>query len=183
MLNKGKIFLFGEIKQKKTLEIIQKLKYLILKNTKKIFIYINSPGGDVDCGTAILDEMQEAIENGIQINTVGCGLAASMAAIILAHGKKRFATQNTTIMLHPISYETGWDYHKYIKKYADFTGKLSENIMRRLAHRCGYESDKDQRKFMTMIDDSIWLNVQDAINFRIIDAVWNKKAERAYEKR
>ena len=64
-----------------------------------ISMYINSPGGDVSAGEAIIDTM-----NYIKapVSTIGMGLVASMASVILAAGEKgkRFALQNTQIMIH-----------------------------------------------------------------------------------
>lgn len=68
-------------------------------NTKDITIYVNSPGGSVSAGLAIIDTM-----NYIQpdVSTVCIGMSASMGAMILMHGKKgkRFALPHSEVMIH-----------------------------------------------------------------------------------
>ena len=66
---------------------------------KEIFFYINSPGGSITDGMAIVDTM-----NYIKcpVSTMCVGLAASMGAVLLACGEKgkRFATPNSEILIH-----------------------------------------------------------------------------------
>ena len=66
---------------------------------KEIFFYINSPGGSITDGMAIVDTM-----NYIKcpVTTVCVGLAASMGAVLLAAGEKgkRFAMPNSEVMIH-----------------------------------------------------------------------------------
>lgn len=66
---------------------------------KEIFFYLNSPGGHVSSGLAIYDTMQYIKS---PISTVCMGQAASMAAILLAAGKKgkRFALPHARILIH-----------------------------------------------------------------------------------
>jgi ATP-dependent Clp protease protease subunit len=66
---------------------------------KDIKLYINSPGGSVSAGLAIYDTMQHV---SCDISTICMGMAASMAAVILAGGAKgkRLALPNSEIMIH-----------------------------------------------------------------------------------
>lgn len=68
-------------------------------NTKDIYMYINSPGGVITSGMAIVDTM-----NFIKspVSTIATGMAASMASIILAEGEKgkRFALPHATVLIH-----------------------------------------------------------------------------------
>ena len=97
-----RLFLWGEVNDESSLQLIKQLKYLYQKNSDPIYLYINSYGGIVEDGLAIIDEMQGLMESGVEINTVAQGQACSMAAYILACGSYRYATANTTIMLHPV---------------------------------------------------------------------------------
>jgi ATP-dependent Clp protease protease subunit len=67
-----------------------------------IYIIINSPGGHVTDGLAILDSINGVKAMGSDVYTIATGMAASMAAFLLAAGTKgcRFATPNAEIMLH-----------------------------------------------------------------------------------
>ena len=66
---------------------------------KDIHMYINSPGGSVDAGFAIMDVMQYIRP---QVSTICMGLAASMGAFLLAAGEKgkRFSLPNSRILIH-----------------------------------------------------------------------------------
>src|SRR6059036_717695 len=69
---------------------------------KDIFIYINSPGGDVYAGLAIYDTMQFIRPD---VQTICIGIAMSMGAILLAGGTKgkRMALPNAKILIHQVS--------------------------------------------------------------------------------
>ncbi len=66
---------------------------------KDVFMYVNSPGGDVMAGLAIYDTMQYIKP---RVSTICLGQAASMAAVLLAAGTpgKRFALPHATVLIH-----------------------------------------------------------------------------------
>jgi len=69
---------------------------------KDIFVYINSPGGSVTAGLAIYDTMQYVRP---RVATICIGLAASMAALILAGGApgQRYSLPNSRVLIHQVS--------------------------------------------------------------------------------
>ena len=80
--------------------IIAQLLFLEADNQDRdIFVYINSPGGSVSAGLAIYDTMQYLRA---PVSTICIGMAASMAAVLLAAGAKgkRYALPNSRIMIH-----------------------------------------------------------------------------------
>jgi ATP-dependent Clp protease protease subunit len=80
--------------------VIAQLLFLEAEDPEKdVFLYINSPGGTVTAGLAIYDTMQYVKPD---INTTCVGLAASMAAVLLAAGApgKRAALKNSRILIH-----------------------------------------------------------------------------------
>lgn len=82
--------------------IIAQMLFLASEDAKKdIKLYINSPGGSVSAGMAIYDTMQYVK---CDVSTICLGMAASMAATLLAAGTpgKRFALPNAEIMIHQI---------------------------------------------------------------------------------
>ena len=92
------IMLFGEINDATSASIISQLLFLSSTDEKKdIFIYINSPGGSVTSGLSIYDTMKYIKPN---VVTIGMGLCASMGAFLLSSGDKRYALENTKIMIH-----------------------------------------------------------------------------------
>ena len=100
LLKEGTIFLGGPIDDNVANIVIAQLLFLQHEDPKReISMYINSPGGSIHAGLAIIDTMQH-IKN--DISTVGVGLAASMAAVILSCGTKgkRQILPNAEVMIH-----------------------------------------------------------------------------------
>lgn len=94
------IFIGTEISDQMANVIIAQLLFLKMEDPKKdINLYINSPGGQITAGLAILDTMKFL---GCDINTYCIGQAVSMAAILLAGGTKgkRYALPHSRIMIH-----------------------------------------------------------------------------------
>ncbi|MEO5646347.1 MAG: ATP-dependent Clp endopeptidase proteolytic subunit ClpP [Candidatus Paceibacterota bacterium] len=94
------IFLAGPIDDNVANIVIAQLLFLANEDSKKdIYLYINSPGGSVTAGLAILDTMQFIKPD---VSTICVGLAASMGSHLLAGGAKgkRFALPNSEIMIH-----------------------------------------------------------------------------------
>jgi ATP-dependent Clp protease protease subunit len=100
LLNDRIIFLGSEVNDDAANIIIAQMLYLESEDPdKEITLYINSPGGSITSGLAIYDTMQYVRA---PVSTVCIGLAASMAAWILAAGTKglRRALPNARIMIH-----------------------------------------------------------------------------------
>jgi len=94
------IFLDGEINDETASLVVAQLLFLESEDPDKdISLYINSPGGVITAGFAIYDTMQYIKP---QVSTICVGMAASMAAFLLAAGEKgkRFALPNAEIMIH-----------------------------------------------------------------------------------
>lgn len=95
------VFLSGEITDDNANIIISELLYLDSLNHEDICLYINSPGGSVTAGLAIYDTMNYIKSD---VSTIVIGMAASMAAFILATGTKgkRYALPNAEVMIHEV---------------------------------------------------------------------------------
>lgn len=107
LLDERIIFINGEINDNMSNLIISELLYLDSINNNDIDIYINSPGGSVSSGLAIIDTMNFVKSD---IKTIVTGMAASMASIILANGTKgkRYSLKNSEVMIHqPIGNTSG----------------------------------------------------------------------------
>ncbi|GFZ27175.1 ATP-dependent Clp endopeptidase proteolytic subunit ClpP [Lactobacillus corticis] len=94
------IMLSGEINDQTANSVIAQLLFLDAQdNTKDISLYINSPGGVITSGLAIMDTMNFIKSD---VSTIAIGMAASMASVLLAAGTKgkRFALPNSTVLIH-----------------------------------------------------------------------------------
>ena len=102
LLNDRIIFLGGPIDDHVANLVIAQLLYLDHADSKKdIQLYINSPGGSVTAGLAIVDTMNFVKSD---ISTICVGIAASMGAVLLSAGQKgkRFALPNSEVMIHQV---------------------------------------------------------------------------------
>lgn len=100
LLKERIVFLAGPINDEVANIIIAQLLFLQSEDPKKdISLYVNSPGGSVTAGLAIIDTMRHIKP---AVSTVCVGFAASMGAWILSSGEKgkRFALPNAEIMIH-----------------------------------------------------------------------------------
>ena len=100
LLNDRIIFLGEEIKSVSDNLVVAQLLHLESQDAEKdISLYINSPGGEVYSGLAILDTMNFIKP---QVSTICVGMAASMAAVLLSAGAKgkRFCLPHSKVMIH-----------------------------------------------------------------------------------
>lgn len=100
LLEERKIYIWGAVHDESARKVVDRLLYLnSVDSEKPITFYINSPGGVITSGMAIIDTMQ-LIPN--PVHTVCMGLAASMGAMMLVMGEKghRYAWPHARIMIH-----------------------------------------------------------------------------------
>lgn len=100
LLNDRIIFLGEEINSVNANLVVAQLLHLESQDAEKdISLYINSPGGEVYSGLAILDTMNFIKP---QVSTICVGMAASMAAVLLSAGAKgkRFCLPHSKVMIH-----------------------------------------------------------------------------------
>ena len=140
---------------------------------KEIFFYINSPGGSITDGMAIVDTM-----NYIKcpVSTVCVGMAASMGAVLLTAGEKgkRFAMPNSEILIHqPLIGGGGLQGQTTeIKIHADHMVRTREKLNRFLSERTGkpieqIEKDTERDHYMT---------AQEALEYGLIDEIMEKRS-------
>lgn len=183
LLDTGRVFINGEIDEEQSLNFVMQIKYLVLKNFKEIYIYINSEGGEVEAAMAIIDEIEIAIKNGVNVVTICAGKAYSCGAFILIYGNERYATKHSSIMIHPVQYELYEDYIKLQQKYSEFSIKQYEKFIKQIAKKCGNKTVKAVNKFVRDVDENIWVDVHSAIKMNIVDGIWTARLEKGiYEK-
>lgn len=93
------IFIQGEIDSEMANRFLSEIIFLSEKTDKPINIFINSPGGEVNAGLLIYDIIQDAK---MPVNLICTGMAASMAAVLLAGGQegRRFILPHSKVMIH-----------------------------------------------------------------------------------
>ncbi|HDH99200.1 MAG TPA: ATP-dependent Clp endopeptidase proteolytic subunit ClpP [bacterium] len=170
LLKERIIFLAGPVTDPLANSIIAQLLLLSSKDPKKdIQIYINSPGGSVTAGLAIYDTMQYVKPD---ISTVCVGMAASMAATILAAGTKgkRFALPNSEILLHQVMGGVSGEAVE-IEITAKQIIKIKERLNKILARHTGQPLKTIEKD----TDRDFYLSAEAAKKYGIIDEVIKTK--------
>lgn len=166
LLKENIIFLGGPIDDGVANIIIAQLLFLQSEDPKKdITLYVNSPGGHVTAGLAIIDTMNNIKNN---VSTVCVGLAASMGAVILASGTKgkRYALPNSEIMIHqPLGGAEGQATD--IEISAKHIIKTRENLNKMLAKSTGQTLAKIEKD----VDRNYFMSAEDAKKYGIVDKV------------
>lgn len=164
------IFLGGGINDDVANLIIAQLLFLEAEDPKKdIFLYVNSPGGHVHSGLAIVDAMNHVKPD---VATVAVGMAASMGSIILASGAKgkRFALPNADIMIHqPHGGAEGQasDIEISARRIISLRARLNKI----LAEQSGQPLEKVERD----VDRDFFLTAEEAKKYGIVDKVYKTK--------
>ena len=165
MLSENIIFISGEINNEKANLVVAELLYLSSISDSDIMLYINSPGGSVSAGLAIYDTMNY-IKN--DVCTIGIGMCASMAALLLSSGTigKRYALENTEIMIHqPLGGAKGKA--SDIQILASEINKTKLNIINILSKN----TKKSKSKIEKDIEKDYYMTSVEAKEYNIIDDI------------
>lgn len=166
LLNDRIIFLGEDVNAHTANIVIAQLLYLAHEDsTKDIKLYINSPGGSVYDGLAIIDTMNYIKPD---VQTIGIGLQASMGAMLLSAGAKgkRFALPNARIMIHQPSSGTQG-------KITDQEIALKEGIYlkKRLAEIFAHNTGQKLAIVEKDMDRDNWMSAEEAKKYGIIDKI------------
>lgn len=170
LLKERIIFIGGAITMEMANSVVAQLLHLEQEDSEKdITIYINSPGGVVDAGMAMIDTMHYIKPD---VSTVVIGMAASMGAMILSQGVKgkRYALPNSRVMIHqPLSGVEGQASDIVIK--AEEILKMKRNLIDMVAKSSGQKKEKVEKD----MDRDFWMSSVDAKKYGIIDTVITKR--------
>ncbi|MBU6370989.1 MAG: ATP-dependent Clp protease proteolytic subunit [Patescibacteria group bacterium] len=170
LLKEHIIFLSGSIDFETANIVIAQLLFLQSEDPKKdIKLYIDSPGGLVTAGLAIVDTMNH-IKN--DVSTVCVGLAASMASIILSAGTKgkRYILPNAEVMIHqPLGGAEGQA--SDIEISAKHIVKMRENLNKMLSKNTSQPLAKIEKD----VDRDFFMDADEAKKYGIVDKVLDSK--------
>jgi ATP-dependent Clp protease protease subunit len=167
LLKENIIFLGTPIDDTVANLVIAQLLFLEAEDPERdISIYINSPGGSITSGLAILDTMRFVRPD---IVTICVGQAASMAAVLLAAGSKgkRFSLPNSRIMIHQPSMSGLAGQAADIDIYAKEILRMREALNAILAECSGQSVDRVARD----VDRDYIMSSDQAVEYGMIDRV------------
>jgi ATP-dependent Clp protease protease subunit len=166
------IFIGGPIDDNVANLVVAQLLFLESEDPEKeIFLYIDSPGGAVYPGFAIYDTMQYIRP---QVSTICVGMAASMAAILLAAGGKgkRFGLPNSRVLIHQPHIQGGVG-----GQATDIEIQAKEILRMRdigshvLAKHTGQPFEKIEKD----VDRDYWMSAAEAKEYGLIDDIFVSK--------
>jgi ATP-dependent Clp protease protease subunit len=173
LLKENIIFLGTPIDDNVANLIIAQMLFLAAEDPERdISLYINSPGGSITAGLAILDTMRLVQPD---IVTYCLGQAASMAAVLLACGSKgkRFSLPNSRILIHQPSMSGLGGQAADIDIYAREILRMRQSLNEILAEACGQTVDKISRD----VDRDYILDPHGAVDYGLIDRVISSSKE------
>ncbi len=170
LLKERIIILSEEVNSATASLILGQLLFLEYEDPEKdIQFYINSPGGEVDSGLMIYDTMQYIKPD---VQTICCGMAASMAAVLLAGGAKgkRYCLPNSEVMIHqPLGGVQGQA--SDIEIAAGQILKKREQLNKILAERTGQDYDRIAKD----TDRNFWFDALQAKEYGLVDHIMERK--------
>ena len=161
-----RIFLTGSIDDQLAETTCATLAAAANQSGDPIHLVINSPGGSVSAGLAIIDTVKALA---CPVHTHVLGIAASMAAVIAACGEKgyRSASPSSVLLIHqPLIYGAGGQVSDIVIA-ADAVLKQKQMLNELLARETG----NTIRRIENATDRDTWLGAEEAVNFGLIDRV------------
>ncbi len=164
------VMISGPIDMAMANTVVAQLLFLESENPNAdISLYLNTPGGEVNAGWAIMDTMQYIKPN---VSTIGMGLVASMGSVLLAAGAKgkRFVLPNTEIMIHqPLAGTQGQvtDMEIHVANFK----RTKERLIKQMA---GFTGRKEKELFDAMERDN-YMDAEAAKKFGLIDDILIRK--------
>lgn len=174
LLKARRIFFSEAVDEKSASEVIRKLWYLEIKDPgKPILFVINSPGGAVDCGFAIWDQVKMITS---PVTTLVTGLAASMGSVLslCAAKGRRFATKHARIMIHQprimgVIQGQATDLEIQAKEILKTRSLIVDVYVE--------ATGKDRKVIEKAIDRDTWMSAEEALAYGLLDKVVGSYAD------
>lgn len=160
------IIVAGEIDKDLSTTVISQLLYLQAQDKDKpILMYINSPGGSVTDGLAIIDTMN-ILSCPVETYCIGC--CASMAAIICTSGTKgkRFILQHGRMMIHPVQTGAAGDIHFVQRQF-----KQAKQLNDILANILVKQTNQQKNKVLKDIQNDYFMSAKESVQYGLVDKI------------
>lgn len=169
LLDSRVVMLDGEVNDQSASLITAQLLYLeSVDPDTDISLYINSPGGSVSAGMGIIDTMNLIKPD---VVTIGCGMSASMGAVILASGAKgkRYVLPHGEVMIHqPLGGTQGQATDIVI------TAEHIKSIRKTINHILAEATGRDYDEIDKDTERDNYMTAQEAVNYGLVDAIISK---------
>lgn len=163
------IFVSGEVEDIMANSIIAQLLFLEKEAPNKdIFMYVNTPGGHIHSGLAIVDAMNHVK---CKVATIGMGMCASMGSVILTAGEKghRYMLPNAEVMIHqPMGGAEGQATDLEIA--ARHILRSKERLVNIYVAQTGQKKEKVNKD----LDRDYWMTAEEAVEYGLVDRIITK---------
>lgn len=164
LIKNRELFLYEPVTSESALNLIKKLKALNLINHKPITLWLNTPGGQVPAGLAIINTIKSIKSKVITIiNSQVC----SMGSLIAIAGDERFITKNGVMMFHDMKGGVTGDYSAKIEDRAYFIKRYYKLIEDHIKSN----TDLTQREVSRARSGELWLFADDCLDKGAVDKI------------
>jgi ATP-dependent Clp endopeptidase proteolytic subunit ClpP len=132
-----------------------------------ITIIFDSPGGGIIEGFALFDQIIWLRNNGHKVTTIGQGMAASMAGVLLQAGDVRIMSPQASLLIHEASFMTGGSFGQ-VEDQVKFVKKLQERILDIFADRSKLSKTQIRKRWTRT---NWWLDANEALELGFVDDV------------
>lgn len=171
LLKTRTLLLSGDVNKALAEKTVRGLLLLESEGDGPIKIFIDSPGGDVDAGYAIIDMMRFVKPD---VYTVGMGLVASAGALILLGAPKdrRFGLPNSHYLIHqPLSGMRG------VASDIEIHARELEKVRARINRFVADETGKPLEQIEKDTDRDFWMNAEEAVGYGLISRIAKSRAD------
>ena len=164
------VMVSGPIETNMANTIIAQLLFLESENPNAdISMYINSPGGEVYAGLAIMNTMQYIKPN---VSTIGMGVVASMASVLLAAGEKgkRFLLPDSTVMIHQPSAGT-----QGMITDMEISVREGQRLKKLITQKMAEFTGRKEKELFDALERDNWMDADAAKKFGLIDGILTRK--------
>jgi ATP-dependent Clp protease protease subunit len=164
LLKSRKVFLYGDVNVTSIQAVVKNLLVASGFGNAPIYLFINSPGGSVSDGFALIDTIKSLKS---PVYTIVIGHACSMGGLISIAGHQRYMTKNSFWMGHDMSGGIHGDYSGKVEYRADYIKKSWNMIENHLITHTKLTA----QDLVTLRNGELWLNPQECLNKGIIDKI------------
>jgi len=164
------VMVSGPIETNMANTIVAQLLFLESENPNAdISLYINSPGGEIYAGLAIMNTMQYIKPN---VSTIGMGVVASMASVLLAAGEKgkRFLLPDATVMIHQPSAGT----HGMITDM-EISVREGQRLKKLMTQKMSDFTGRKEKELFDAMERDNWMDAEAAKKFGLVDGILTRK--------
>jgi len=170
LLKERIIFLDEGVNSQSASVVIAQLLFLQMEDPNEdITMYINSPGGEVSPGLAIIDTMNYLT---CDINTVVIGTAASMASVIASNGTKgkRYILPHSEFLIHQIRGNYGYGVNDDLQISAKHMDKLGNQLVEIISQNTGKPFEQVKKD----MERDNWMSAKEAVEYGLCDEIITK---------